>query len=379
MEDEKVSARVYPAAVVLAVLTAIVCVLDLLPLIWHARNRNIAAASLIAWLIVSNLIAFINAMVWPSDNIEGWFSGVGLCDIQVKLVVGRSTALPGATFCILKSLADVMNTRRINLAPTKAERVRARAFDLTFCLAIPFISMVLHYIVQPTRYAIIGISGCNPTYLQSWITILLLNVPPLILSLAGAYYSRKPVQSVTADEAKLTIRSVLIILRLKKYRVEFSSILHASNTTTSRFLRLLILTLTFILVLFPLQIYILVLNWPEVYAPYSWSHVHDALRWKIILLFPSNGTVLPDRWIDAACGAMVFVLLGLGQEAKVTYKSWLTKVGMSRCSALLPLSRLRKGETTSATYGSKGGLFGRWSKGSKAVETTRYVLSITVV
>ena len=158
---------------------------------------------------------------------------------------------------------------------------------------------------------------------------------------------------------------------LRRYKVELSSILQASNTTKSRFLRLLILALVFVLILFPLQIYVLFLNWPEIYVPYSWSQIHDPRQWNQITFIPSHGTVLPDRWIVVGCGALVFILLGLGKEAKATYKLWLYKVGLGQCFTRLSSPRWSQQNRCVSPFNSRARLFGRWSRDPKEVEDTR--------
>jgi pheromone a factor receptor len=44
-------------------------ILIFLPLPWHWRHGNVATLSLIAWLFVANLIAFVNAYLWQ-DNMD---------------------------------------------------------------------------------------------------------------------------------------------------------------------------------------------------------------------------------------------------------------------------------------------------------------------
>lgn len=182
---------VYPAAVILGLLAATVMLLGLPPLFWHLRNHNAAAGSLVAWIVINNLMTVINIIIWHNDDVQHWYNGVGLCDIEVKIMVARSMALPAATMCILKSLANVMDTSRINLAPSKAQRRRAMILDLTACLGLPLLTMLLHYVVQPTRYAIGGVSGCLATFYESWVTVVLLDVPPLILAVVNVYLAGK--------------------------------------------------------------------------------------------------------------------------------------------------------------------------------------------
>lgn len=182
---------VIPAGIAIAVLAPLVCILDLPPLVWHIRNRNTAAASLVAWIILHNLFTFINFLIWPTDDFTHRYLGAGLCDIEVKFMIARSVALPAASLCIIRQLANVMNTERTVLAPTKLQRRRGVAMDLIWCLGLPLLMMLFHYIVQPTRYILYGVSGCEPTVWGSWLEILLVCMPPLLLSLANAYYASK--------------------------------------------------------------------------------------------------------------------------------------------------------------------------------------------
>jgi len=184
----------YPATVALGLLSFFTVILDLPPLLWHARNRNIAAALLISWIVVINLLSLLNVFIWPNDNTSppSFHDGQGLCDIEVKLLVGRTTALPAATFCILKGLADVMNTKKITLGPSPGKEWKTLVFNLGFGLGIPAISMVLHYIVQTARYGIVGISGCAPVFFQSGLGVVLLDLPPLLLTAVDVWLCRKP-------------------------------------------------------------------------------------------------------------------------------------------------------------------------------------------
>lgn len=197
---------VYPAAVALGTLSFIAIILDLPPLIWHSKNRNIAASLLISWIIIINLLSLTNVFLWPNDNIlsPSFHDGSGLCDVEAKLLVGRTTALPAATFCILKGLADVMNTKKISLRPAPGKEWKPIVFSLGFGLGIPAISMVLHYIVQTARYDIVGISGCVPVSFQSSITVVLLDLPPLLLTGVDVYLCGKPLMPASNYAAPLS-------------------------------------------------------------------------------------------------------------------------------------------------------------------------------
>lgn len=181
----------YPQALLVIILSGISIFLDLPPLIWHGKARNFAASSLIVWTILANLMIFINAFIWPNDNILTWWEGYGLCDIEVKVSIGYLGALPGALTCIVRSLANVMNTKRTALVPSDAQKRRDLAINIALCWGFPVYLMVTHYIVQPNRYIVYGISGCTGTLDGSWLSIVLIVIWPLILSTLNTGYAGK--------------------------------------------------------------------------------------------------------------------------------------------------------------------------------------------
>lgn len=109
----------------------------------------------------------------------------------------------------------------------------------------------------------------------------------------------------------------------------FSGLLQASKTSKARFIRLLVLAIVLLLVLLPTEIVLLTLNVPRETRSFTWSAGHGYEVWHSIALVPSHGVVFADRWIVVGCGFLVFVTLGLGQEAKAAYRAWLTSIGLS--------------------------------------------------
>ncbi|KAL2350336.1 a-pheromone receptor PreA [Cryomyces antarcticus] len=332
---------VFPAAIVLGVLSAATIALDILPFVWHFRNRNVAACSLVFWILILNLCSLINVFLWPNDNTESWPDGRGLCDVEAKIFVGSFVALTGALLCIMRSLARVMDTENTVVATTRAQRRRAIVLDLFFCFGLPLYTMIIHYVVQPSRYYLWGISGCSASVDNSWVFIVLIVIPPLLLSLADAYYSG------------------LVIFRLHRYRLHFSRLLAASNTTKSRFMRLFIMSQILIFAFVPIQVYIFYLNMQLPLLPYSWNEVHSAAAWAQIVMIPSFGTVLFDRWIRVVCGFLVFVFFGVGADAVLMYKSWLLALG---CGRIFP-SLKREGNGRSSPKHS----LGSWGEKAKLV------------
>lgn len=182
---------VYTSAIIFAFFSLLVALSIMPPLFWHYRNRNIGATLCIFWAILMNLLNFLNAVLWPNDDIPHWFSGTGLCDIEVKLQIAWSVAAPATLGCVLRGLANAMDTERMSLSKTKAQRWRGYALDLVLCVGLPGLAMLFNFFVQFKRYFVYGISGCVPTASRSWVTVVLLYVPPLVLVLVDAYFAGK--------------------------------------------------------------------------------------------------------------------------------------------------------------------------------------------
>ena len=134
---------------------------------------------------------------------------------------------------------------------------------------------------------------------------------------------------------------MLVLVRLRRYRKNFSAILAASNSglTKSRFLRLLFVALGLILIILPTQCYAFYQTVAHPLETYSWDAVHG-LEWWDILLVPTNGSVEMDRWVKLAAGFVVFFAFGFGREAKAMYRSWCLKVGLGKIFPRLRNDRL---------------------------------------
>ncbi|KAL8897879.1 MAG: hypothetical protein Q9192_002368 [Flavoplaca navasiana] len=298
------------ASIALPTLALIALALNIPPLVWHIKNRNIAACNLIVWTVIMNLCNFTNAIIWPTDDVYSWSTGTVLCDIEVKLLLAATFGIPGSLTCIMRILARVLNTERTTLVPTKKQRYTESIVTAMLCFGGPVYAVAIHYVVQPSRYYIMAITGCTVSLDRSWPTMALVVIWPVVLLLAAAYFG------------------IVVMVRMRKYRSEFSSIITASssNLTKSRFLRLFLLSSSLVLVFLPLQLYILYLNTSAQLLPYSWRLVHDRHAWMDIIMVPTRGFVSIDRWISVVLGIFIFLFFGLGSDATRMYRKWLVKL-----------------------------------------------------
>ncbi len=180
-----------PSAVALPILAALAIISATPPLVWHYKNRNTAACSLVFWIILVNIFNLVNALIWPTDDTATWYDGNVLCDIEVKLMGASNLGVVGSLACIMRNLANVMDTDRTGLIPTRSQRRRQVVIDLLLCFGGPTYMIIIHYIVQPNRFYIFAISGCTPSYDNSWPSIVLVFIWPPILCLLDTYYCGK--------------------------------------------------------------------------------------------------------------------------------------------------------------------------------------------
>ena len=316
----------YLNAVLLPALSVPALLLSLPALAWHLTQRNIAASSLMLWIILHILFNIINPLIWPSDNTESWWNGAGLCDVEVRLLVGSVVGIPGAIACIMQKLATVMDTNNIVVIPSRSQRIREGIMEALWCWGFPALLMLVYYAVQPIRYFIFGISGCVVAYDTSWPSIVLSVMWGPIVCLVAVYYAS---ESLRCAQQPCLTAAVLLIWRLHCYRREFSRLIAARNTTKSRFLRLFLMSLLLVVGILPYSGFVLYQNAIHMKESYSWERVHGP-GWNSIIKVPSYGVARYDLWGKAATGYLAFLFFGTGTDAGRMYKRALLSVGLGK-------------------------------------------------
>ena len=139
-------------------------------------------------------------------------------------------------------------------------------------------------------------------------------------------------QAIPPPSRNLTdFSAVLVLIRLYRYRLNFNTILASSNTTKSRFMRLYLICILWVLGAVPTQAYSLYYNITVLAKyPFNWAETHSAENWRQLIMVPSGGQVVYDRWIWLAIGAVVFASFGLGREALTMYRTGLLTLGFGK-------------------------------------------------
>ncbi|KAL5337146.1 pheromone A receptor-domain-containing protein [Aspergillus crustosus] len=300
-------------AVTLQTLSFLAIAASVSPLALHWKNRNFPASMLMSWFIILNLFNVMNAFIWPTDDIANWWDGKGLCDIEVKILIGSYVALPGCLVCIFRSLAIVMDTSRATFVPSRRQRWQNRAVEILFCVLVPVMAAIMHIVYQGNRYFIFAVSGCVTSLDESWVSLALGYIWPLVVCFIATYYCG------------------LVLFRLRRYRNQFNEIVRSANSSfnRSRFLRLFLLSFLMLVALIPMQSYMIYMQ-IQMSLPwhaYSWSFLHGT-TWGVITKIPTNGVVYFDRWVPIAGGFVGFFFFGCGKDATRMYRSVLQRAGL---------------------------------------------------
>ncbi|KAH6848483.1 pheromone B alpha 2 receptor [Alternaria rosae] len=288
-------------------------------MIWHFRQTNIAAGSLILWIVLHNLFNCINPLIWPRDNLTEWWDGRILCDIQIRLQVGSYVGLTASLALVLRKLAHVMDTRNMTVSTSHKSKVKAKIWEVFWCWGVPLFLMGIYYVTQYNRYAIIGIAGCWSVHDASWPSMVISFMWSAVGIVIDSYWAS------------------LLIYRLYRYRREFHRLVAARNTTSSRFIRLFLVSLIVISFYLIYTIVLLIQMAGRLTDKYSWDRVHDPERWNTITRTPSMGHISIEKWVQIATGYIIFLFLGTGVDANAHYRRILISMGAGKIwPSLLP-------------------------------------------
>ena len=328
-ENDPYYTSVAGSSVVLIVCSFFALLLSLPALVWHTKNRSLPAASLVFWIVLENLFNIINAIVWSDDNLITWWPGYGYCDLEIKLDIAGSLGLLGSLACMMRALAAALDTDNARLMLTTAQRSRQIALDIIYCIALPLCLAALHFVVQPFRYYVAAIAGCVPVFDPSWLSLTVFYIWPPVLCLVNAHYA------------------ILLIIRVRRYRRDFASILSSSSSglNRSRFVRLFAAAMILLTIVIPTQAYSLYRNLQQPITTFDWGTTHNPATWNTVVFVPTYGVVFEDRWIRVGLALPVFICFGWGRDAKNLYKSWLILLGFEKCFPSL------KPNNTTATSG----------------------------
>ncbi|KAJ7156352.1 fungal pheromone STE3G-protein-coupled receptor, partial [Mycena filopes] len=294
-----------------SVFTFLGFVLVLIPLPWHFRTWNSGTCFLMMWSALACLNQFVNSVVWANDAIN---RAPGWCDISIRVTLAASVGIPAASLCINRRLYQI--TRAKTETMSAAENRRSSLIDTLVCVLFPLIYVALQYIVQSHRFDIYEQVGCFPALSNTIPVYFLTMIWPPLISVVSAVYSLRSLYTFRASRAAFP------------QFLQSASGTTLSELTVSRYLRLVVLAATAVLIITPfstLALWVTVTSTP-VARWHSLAATHlNFSRVNAIPVSVWRGSKLLDvalelaRWSAPMSAMAFFALFGFAPEARQQY------------------------------------------------------------
>lgn len=271
---------------------------------WHVRRGNVAALSLLAWILVLNLFSFVSACMFSGRDWSK-HNGRGFCDLFVKLQITSNLGVSCAVAAVTLLLYRIISSSSLLLRLRRHRVVE----DVLLCWTTPAVVMSLHYLVQDTRYVVFRCLGCQYLVARLWLLVVL----TLLLLLLWAVV--------------LLVVLLLALACFLRNRRDARDLLHCTNSgmTVARFSRLLIFCFLVVLVMVPILAYFFSQDAKGLRLPYRFKDVHNSLTWGLIL-HADMGAPFYDRWVWIGLAYALFMVLGTGADSLAMYRLWVVAV-----------------------------------------------------
>ncbi|KAL1664275.1 pheromone A receptor-domain-containing protein [Schizophyllum commune] len=153
------------------------CIL-LVALPFKRVRRDIPSTCLLLWLLAWNVIHAVNAVMWAGNT---GVRALTWCDLVTKVMLAALMGVAGCALCMLRVLEFLASARN----PGPNARRNSVSIEVLFCIVIPVIYMLLHFIVQDQRFAIAADIGCVASIHPSSPSLILMWLPPAIECVAA--------------------------------------------------------------------------------------------------------------------------------------------------------------------------------------------------
>lgn len=173
--------------VVLALLANLIC---LVPLRLLYRNGEFAAVVFIALVEVRNLQTIASTLIWRDSDVESWWPGYGLCDLDVLVTNGSVSLYYMCLLAVLRNLARSVGMLRANPLTVKEKR-RRNLLQALIMFPLPVIQMALTYPLAAQRFAVGQLAGCTWQPYPAWPYVVFFRVAPIAVAVLTVFYASK--------------------------------------------------------------------------------------------------------------------------------------------------------------------------------------------
>jgi pheromone a factor receptor len=172
---------------VFSLISALLC---LPPMYFNFKipSRPWATLILIGWIFILNLLVGIDSAIWANPDPSTWWDGKGYCDISARIKDMFRYGIAGAAIGVCRFLADATNPNP-PMTDLKHTQRRRNLIDLFLGVIFPIILVGLKFIVESSRYHIIGVAGCSGVAYQSLPTVFIYTIWSPLLCTVAAFYA----------------------------------------------------------------------------------------------------------------------------------------------------------------------------------------------
>ncbi|KAK4069941.1 uncharacterized protein Triagg1_6736 [Trichoderma aggressivum f. europaeum] len=167
------------------ILANLVC---LIPLQLLYRNGEFAAVVFILNVELENLRNIVNALIWRNDDVESWWPGYGLCDVDAFLHNFCISIFATCLLAIMRNLAIQVGSLRAN-PPSRREKRRRNIIQALIIFPLPLMQVAWTYPLAQQRYYVGTLVGCYWPNASAWPSIVFEILPQAVVSLATAGYA----------------------------------------------------------------------------------------------------------------------------------------------------------------------------------------------
>jgi len=314
-------------------------------LLW--RNGEFAAATLYVVVTILNVYYFVNALIWPDNNVQSWYAGYGWCDLQVYTIFPLETVYSACIFAVMRNLANRVGLMRAT-SLNAGERKRRNIIEALIIFPVALLQVLLTYFVLAQRYNVSTLIGCTSAYDPSWPFFVFFELPSPIYTFGAAIYASEflPQPPLRPREAKL----ILVenpVLTWKRFRDVDKATRVAMNTNNSTMAmrhnrmrrKLYFMAVAIIVPFLPIQFLFLAYNMmalPFPLKPYDFKQIHFGMNpfpFEFISFTTSDriGFIeMNASYIAVISVAPLFWYFGLTKDAINTYRKILLSIGLGR-------------------------------------------------
>ena len=171
----------------------------------------------------------------------------------------------------------------------------------------------LEYLVQDSRFMILEDYGCNESIRDSWVSIVIISIPPILLEIIAGVYGCLSIRAFYNHSNKTHCNNM--------------------NFDSNRYIRLMIFSVCDLLCGIPitlLYLYIdikLLVPFPGIKEEhYNFSYIYEfpSVVWRATTL--SELSVELNRWIIVWGAFVFFAIFGFTEESRNNYRAMLQSV-----------------------------------------------------